>query len=362
MTRPSLRRRLLAVILGLTSVAWLAIGILAYVEVRHEARELFEEYLSRSEAREAREEIVEALGEALAWPLAAALPALALAVWLGVGSGLRPLRELRDQLARRCPGDLSRLESARAPREIEPLVAELNRLFGGIEAALQRERRLTADAAHELRTPLAVLSTHAQVARRATEVAARDEALDALVAGAERAARLIEQMLTLARLESGQPEGAARRVDLRSIAREELADLAPRALQKELDIALEEGPAVNVVAHGGLLAVLMRNLLDNAVRYTPAGGRVRVAVHPPGVLEVRDSGPGVPAAELPRLGERFHRLAPQGEAGSGLGLSIVLRIAELDGASVRFGPAAEGGLAVSVAFRTTSAGSADRAA
>jgi two-component system sensor histidine kinase QseC len=347
--RPSLRRRLVAILLGLTALAWLAIGISAYIEVRHEARELFEEHLSRSEARHAREEIVEALGDSLVWPLAAALPALVVAIWLGVGGGLRPLGELRGQLARRDAGDLSPLDDARVPAEIAPLVAELNRLFGRIEETLQRERRLTADAAHELRTPLAVLSTQAQVARRAASDAARDEALDALVAGAARAGRLIEQMLTLARLESGQPQGAMRRTRLRAAAREALAELAPRALAKDLDLALEDGPEAEIAAYPGLLGVLLRNLVDNAVRYTPAGGRVRVAVSAPAQLEVRDSGPGVPAEELPRLGERFHRLA-QAEAGSGLGLSIVLRIAELHRARVHFGKAAEGGLAVTVSF------------
>ncbi|HEX6267140.1 MAG TPA: ATP-binding protein [Burkholderiales bacterium] len=357
MARPSLRRRLLGLILGLTAAAWLAVGISAFVEVRHEARKLFDEHFPRSEAREAREEIVEALGEALVWPLAAALPALAAAIWLGIGSGLRPLRELRAQLARRGVADLAPFDNSRTPSEIEPLVAELNRLFGRIDEALQRERRLTADAAHELRTPLAVLSTQAQVARRASSDAVRDEALDALVAGATRAARLIEQMLTLARLESGQVEGAPQRVDLRGLAREALAELAPRALEKNLEVALAEGPAAAADGNPALIAVLLRNLVDNAVRYTPAGGRVRVAVRAPAELEVLDSGPGVPAAELPRLGERFHRLAPQGESGSGLGLSIVLRIAELHRARVRFAPGPDGiGLAVRVAFPVSGPG------
>jgi signal transduction histidine kinase len=355
--RPSLRRRLLALILGLTAAAWLAVGISAFVEVRHEARKLFDEHFPHSEAREAREEIVEALGEALVWPLAAALPALAAAIWLGIGSGLRPLRELRAQLARRGVADLAPFDNSRTPREIEPLVAELNRLFGRIEEALQRERRLTADAAHELRTPLAVLSTQAQVARRASSDALRDEALDALVAGAARAARLIEQMLMLARLESGQVEGPLQHVDLQGLAREALAELAPRALEKNLDVALEEGSAAAADGHPALIAVLLRNLVDNAVRYTPPGGRVLVAVRAPAELEVLDSGPGVAAAELPRLGERFHRLAPQGESGSGLGLSIVLRIAVLHRARVCFAPGPGGiGLAVRVAFPVSGPG------
>jgi signal transduction histidine kinase len=350
MARPSLRRRLLALILALTALAWLAVGIAAYVEVRHEARKLFDEHLSRHEAREAREEIAEALGKALVWPLATALPALALAIWLGVGSGLRPLRELRAQLARRSADDLAPLDDRRAPREIEPLVAELNRLFGRIGEALQRERRLTADAAHELRTPLAVLSTQAQVARGASTDAARNEALDALVAGAARAARLIEQMLTLARLEAGQPAEPAQRVALGELARQVIAEAAPRAVEKDIDISLEEAAPAQIQGHASLLAVLVRNLVDNAVRYTPPGGRVLVTLQGAN-LTVADNGPGVPAAELGRLGERFHRLAPPGESGSGLGLSIVLRIAELHGARVVFGPGLEArGLAVSLAF------------
>jgi signal transduction histidine kinase len=171
------------------------------------------------------------------------------------------------------------------------------------------------------------------------------------VVGAERAARLIEQMLTLARLEAGQPGEHAQRVALQELARGVLAEAAPLAVQRNVDIALEEGPPVEVEAHPGLLAILLRNLVDNGVRYTPAGGRVRVAVRAaPGTAElcVSDNGPGVPAAELARLGERFHRLAVSGESGSGLGLSIVLRVAELHRGRVRFANAPHGGLEVTV--------------
>ena len=352
MARPSLRRRLLALILALTALAWIAIGVSAYLEVRHEARELFDEVLPGPEAAEAREEIVEALGDALVWPLATALPALALAVWLGVGAGLRPLGALGRELGRRGPQDLAPLDAARTPAEIAPLVDELNRLFARIGEALERERRLTADAAHELRTPLAVLSTQAQVARRASSEAARDEALEALVAGAERAARLVEQMLTLARLESGESAGAAQPVALRALAREVLAEAAPFAHAKGIELELAEGPAPAVNGHAGLLGILLRNLVDNAVRYTAPGDAVRVTLSDEraGVrLEVSDNGPGVPPQALGRLGERFHRIEDAGETGSGLGLSIVRRIAELHGGRVRFGAGPGGrGLAVSV--------------
>jgi two-component system sensor histidine kinase QseC len=438
MARPSLRRRLLALILGFTAAAWLAVGLYAYVEVRHEAAELLDAHLAQSaalilaqgdeldeidtdhapllhremrrtafqvwergrslklhsanapdrrlseveegfsdavhggrawrvfsawdpegeflvqvaERASARASIVQALGKALLWPLIAALPLLAAAIWLGVGRGLQPLANLRRELGRRSATDLASLDASSAPAEIAPLVAELNRLFGRIDDALQRERRLTADAAHELRTPLAALSTQAQVARRASSDATRNEALDAIVLGAERAARLAEQMLTLARLDSGHGEAAKLPVDLRELARDVLADVTPRALARRIDLSLEEGPPVIVEGYAGLLAILVRNLVDNAVRYTPGGGHVRVSVSAHGkqaLLEVVDDGPGVPAAELGRLGERFHRLAGQELSGSGLGLSIVERVAELHGGSVRYAAAAgEKGLLVTV--------------
>jgi two-component system sensor histidine kinase QseC len=441
--RPSLKRRLLALILALSAAAWVAVGISAYVEVRHEAEEILDAHLAQSaallvaqageeadedeadhvralhrsarktafqvwergtrlrlhsanapdarfspvekgysdrqhggetwrvfsawdrehkvlvqvgERREARADILKALGKSLGWPLAVMLPLLAAAVWVGVGQGLRPLGELREQLARRGASDLQPLDGARAPQEVAPLVAELNRLFSRIEESMGRERRLTTDAAHELRTPLAVLSTQAQVARRASSDAQRNEALDALVAGAARAAHLIEQMLTLARLEAGQGEDLSATVELREVVRAAAAAIAPQAVAKGVELALEEGPRQEVRGHAGLLGVLARNLIDNAVRYTPAGGRVTAGVGAQdggAVIRISDNGPGVPPEELGRLGERFYRAAGSGEApGSGLGLSIVLRIAELHRARVRFSPGLEGrGLAVSVEFR-----------
>jgi signal transduction histidine kinase len=157
-------------------------------------------------------------------------------------------------------------------------------------------------------------------------------------------------MLTLARLEAGQPAEPAQRVALGELARQVIAEAAPRAVEKDIDISLEEAAPAPIQGHASLLAVLVRNLVDNAVRYTPPGGRVLVTLQGAN-LTVADNGPGVPAAELGRLGERFHRLAPPGESGSGLGLSIVLRIAELHGARVVFGPGLEArGLAVSLAF------------
>lgn len=439
MPAPSLRRRLLAVLLGVTAATWIAVTAYGYFAARHEAEELLDAHLAQSagllvaqagedldeldlehapalhryalrtafqvwergkrlrlhstnapdarlsqveegfsdaehggrrwrvfstwdrerkvliqvaERGDARDDIVRSLGKALLMPLLAGLPLLGVALWFGIGRGLQPLIELRRELAQRGPGALAPLQAAGAPEEVEPLVAELNRLFARITETLERERRLTSDAAHELRTPLAVLSTQAQLARSTSSEAVRNEALDGLVAGAERTARLADQMLTLARIESGQTGGARGEVDLREVARAALVEAAPRALAKNIDVALDDGGGVRVQGYGGLLAVLARNLVDNAVRYTPAGGEVRVAVRGAGAharLEVIDNGPGVPAEEISRLGERFHRLAAPGEQGSGLGLSIVKRIAELHGGTVRISPGPGGaGLAVAV--------------
>jgi two-component system sensor histidine kinase QseC len=438
MAAASLRRRLLAVLLGITASTWIAVSAVGYFEARHEAEELLDAHLAQSagllvaqageelheldlehapelhryalrtafqiwergqrlrlhsasapnvrlsavedgfsdavhegmawrvfsawdeghrfliqvaERRRARDEIARSLGKALLWPMLAGLPLLAVALWVGIGRGLLPLRDLRQQLAQRGPDDLASLHGQEAPQEVQPLVGELNRLFARITETLERERRLTSDAAHELRTPLAVLSTQAQLARSASSEAVRNEALEGLVAGAERAARLADQMLTLARIESGQTGGARGDVDLLEVARTALAEVVPRALAKDVDVELDDGVSVRVNGYGGLLGVLARNLVDNAVRYTPSGGRVRVAVRREGQaarLEVIDNGVGVPPEELARLGERFHRLATADEQGSGLGLSIVKRIAELHGAAVRFsaGPGGAGLAAV----------------
>lgn len=297
------------------------------------------------ELKEARAEIRNALGRSLLLPLLAGLPLLALAVWLSVASGLRPLGRLQDELARRDPSRLAPLGIANAPQEIVPLVAELNRLFARIGELVERERRFTADAAHELRTPLASIVAQAQVARAATQDAQRNAALDDLVQGAARATRLVAQLLTLARLDV-LPQQPAARSDLRELVRGVIADHAPAILAKDLDVALEDAPGVQLEGHQELLAILARNLIDNALRFTPRGGHVTAAVTRGGnraSVRVANSGDPLAADVLARLGERFYRGSDPGEPGSGLGLSIVVRIAELHRGTVRFSPGVSGG-------------------
>ena len=306
------------------------------------------------ERRAARAEIVAKIAKNLLWPLAVALPALGLLVWLSIDRALRPLRSMSGEVERRAPDNLAVLDVAGVPAEVVPLVDNLNRLFRRVRASIENERRFTADAAHELRTPLAALRAQAQVARGAGAPAERDRALDNVIAGCDRASHLVDQLLTLARLE---PEGLRpqlERCDLAAIARDAVADVVPQALPKAIDVDLAEEASVAVRDDVRLLRILLRNVLDNAVRYSPAGTAVHVRVgrrDDRAVVSVADEGPGVAPEQRAWLGRRFHRLPGSAAPGSGLGLSIALRIAEVHGATLAFDAAAPaGGLVVTLAL------------
>ncbi|HKU85715.1 MAG TPA: ATP-binding protein, partial [Casimicrobiaceae bacterium] len=281
------------------------------------------------------------------------LPVLAIVLWLAIERALRPLRTLGRQVAHRAPDNLGAIEVGGAPAEVAPLVGDLNRLFARVRASIDNERRFTADAAHELRTPLAAIRAQAQVARGATADAERTHALDGVIAGCDRATHLVDQLLTLARLEPERFLANRKPVELRAIARDAVRDIAPLGLARSVDVVLADGPAVPMHADARLLGILLRNLLDNAVRYSPAHSAVRLRVgmrDQVAFMAVEDAGPGVPAEVREELGQRFRRFAGADTAGTGLGLSIVKRIAELHGAQVAFDAAPAGGLAVTVSF------------
>jgi len=304
------------------------------------------------ERHDVRDELSESVVSSLSYPFLIALPLLALLVWLGVGKGLAPLRGITAEVASRESQNLKPLEAGGAPDEIRPLVDSLNGLLTRLDTALENERRFTADAAHELRTPLAALKTQAQVAQRSTADNERRHALRQVVEGADRATRLVEQLLTLARLDPqrGLPQVAA--FSLRALAVEFAAALASGALEKSIELGVAEGDA-SVVGDPTMTGVLLRNLIDNAIRYTPVDGWVNVEVRGEAgrtVLEVCDSGPGIAPQERAQVTQRFYRVLGSGEEGSGLGLSIVQRIAELHGATVELGESEAGGLAVRVSF------------
>jgi two-component system sensor histidine kinase QseC len=316
-------------------------------ESRHYVVQVGERY-------ELREELAESVASHLMHPLYFAVPALALLIWWAVGAGLAPLAGIAREVARRDPDNLAHIDEGNAPREIAPLVAALNALFDRLRQSLEQERRFTADAAHELRTPLAAVKTQAQVALGAMDDAERGRALANVVGGADRAARLVEQLMVLARLDPQTALPPGQTVDLTALAQQGVAEIAPAAAAKGVEVGLAAGGTAPVAGDAVLLAVLLRNLLDNAVRYTPAGGEVEVSLQRTDdsvSLAVVDTGPGIPEAERSRVFDRFHRVLGTGEEGSGLGLSIVRRIADLHRARVSLGAGTGGrGLRVEVLF------------
>ncbi len=303
------------------------------------------------EQTDSRDDILLALVRGMLWPMALALPLLALAIWWVVRRGTAPLRTLGRNLADRDPAALAPVQLTGAPAEMQPMLDALNRLFERITGMVAAERRFTADAAHELRTPIAAIRTQAQVALAEAEPGARAHALRATLAGCDRAAHLVDQLLLLSRLEAGS-QPAADPLDLGALVQLVVAELAPRAVARGQTLGLEAQAGSRLRGNHSLLAVLVRNLVDNALRYSPAGAEVRVVVCSADgqvQLQVDDSGPGLDAADLARLGQRFFRVLGSGQDGSGLGWSIVRRIADAQGATVVVARSATlGGLAVTV--------------
>ncbi len=310
------------------------------------------------EAVSARESILRALLRGTLAPLALALPLLGLAAWWAVRHGLKPLRRLSGELAVRRPEALDPVHLPQAPTEMQPLLDALNGLLGRIATLLDSERRFTADAAHELRTPLAAIRAQAQVALAESDDGARRHALQATVQGCDRAARLVEQLLLLARLEA-ETGAAAPPVDLGAVAQQVLAAAAPEAADRQQNLSLDAEGQLSVLGQEALLTVLLRNLVDNALRYSPPGADVQVRVQRKGetvTLDVDDSGPGLAEPDLQRLGQRFFRVLGQGAPGSGLGWSIVRRIAAVQQAQVEVARSKTlGGLHVAIIWPATQA-------
>ena len=300
------------------------------------------------------------LATRMAWrttlPLIVIAPLLALFIWLAIERALRPLARLTGAVGRRGADELTPLADAGWPEEVAPLVAALNALLDKLRQALSAQRAFVADAAHELRTPLAALHLQAQLAERAGDDAERATAMRAMKGGIDRATRLASQLLTLAREEHAGLERAQAQVALATLAQDVAREQAPIAAARDVDLGVTESAPVTVEGDPAALYTLIGNLVDNAVRYTPRGGRVDVAVilrdGAPAIV-VRDSGPGIPAEERAHVFDRFARGAQASAPGSGLGLAIVKRIAERHGASVDLEPGIDGeGLGVVVRFAT----------
>jgi two-component system OmpR family sensor kinase len=293
-----------------------------------------------------------ALSTILPWLVAA--PLIGLLLWFAIARALRPLDRLADAVGARSPRELRALPAEGWPREVTPLVGALNGLLGRLDAQLDAQRTFVADAAHELRTPLAAVHLQAQLAERAQGDGERGVALEALRGGLKRASRVVEQLLALAREDHAEAAARRERVDLAALARDVVATHADLAAAKDVDLGAERLDALEVDGDRASLATLLANLVDNAVRYTPRGGHVDVAIEPrdgaPAIV-VRDDGPGIAPAERAQVFERFARGARADVPGSGLGLAIVKRIAERHGATVALGEGRDGrGLEVVVRF------------
>ena len=303
----------------------------------------------------ARREMAGTLALRTMVPIAVMAPLLMLVVWWVVSLSLAPVSRVRRQVADRQADDLSAVSDVDLPDEIRPLVQELNLLFGRVREAFDAQKNFVADAAHELRSPLAALKLQVQGLQRATDDAARDLAVSRLAAGIDRATRLVEQLLVLARHQASAATGLKPEpMSLAETARLAVTDAMPAAQSRHTDVGLTQADEGLIAGQAEALRILMRNLLDNAVKYSPAGGKVDLEiVREAGAmrLSVEDSGPGIADADRERVLDRFYRVAGTEATGSGLGLAIVRSIAEMHGARLRLGHSERlGGLRVDVTF------------
>lgn len=285
------------------------------------------------------------------WPIIPVSLLLLAAAWWVVTSALAPLNRIGSDLARRDARSLEPVSDAGVPKEVSLLVAELNSLLARVNGALLSQQRFVADAAHELRSPLTALKLQVQTLARARDDAARGHGISRLLGGVDRASRLVEQLLSLAREDPMANEAKPAEVDLTACLDTALSDVSVLAASRA--VTLEHEPTQPVMVHGDSesLRIMCRNLLDNAVRYTPEGGTVRSTLEAGPdqvVLCVEDSGPGIPEQDRGRVFDRFYRLPGTSPGGSGLGLAIVRAIADRHGADVQLGSSPLGGLSVTV--------------
>jgi len=293
-----------------------------------------------AERDDVRGELAEKLALAAAAPLLAGIPLLLLLLSLVIRHGLAPLSGLARQVAARRPGSVAPFTLARNSAEIAPLVEALNGLLARVRDALERERRFTADAAHELRTPLAALKVHGQNAARASTSAEREASLQRMLQGLERTVYLAEQMLAYSRAAAPGDASRVERVALTPLLREALEGIQPRVQERRCKVEIAVDPAAAEAAVNGdrqKLLSLVINLIDNAARYGPEGGRIAVGLRCEGdatALSVSDEGPGISFKLRERVFESYYRIPGTAGSGGGLGLAIVREIAEAHGARV----------------------------
>jgi len=287
-------------------------------------------------------------------PIAAAAPLLMLIIWCVVSWSLRPVKRARAQVAARQPEDLSPISVRGLPDEIRPLVQELNLLLERMRGAFAQQKQFVGDAAHELRSPLAALRLQMQALQRAGDAPARQVAEQRLTAGIDRATRLVEQLLSMARHEGAEELAPPAPVGLADVLRQAISEALPQANAKRITIALEGEPEARILGDRDALVLMVRNLLDNAIKYSPAEGRVGMRLEHAAQrtsLLIDDEGPGIAKEERERVFDRFYRVQGNTQHGSGLGLAIARAIADRHGATISLEDAPEGrGLRARVDF------------
>ncbi len=301
-----------------------------------------------------RDYLIDELLSQILFPLLLQIPLIGGVVWLSVGRALRPLDKMSSALSRRTAARLTPLNPAEVPREIKPLIEELNALLDRLHSAMEMQRRFTADAAHELRTPLTALQLQLDLLKRAETEGERHHFIAKLEEGISRSANLVRQLLAMARLEPEVIDPPTERFDMALLVRECIERFMPQALDRKIDLGGGRVESVLMSGEANNIRTLLGNLVDNALRYTPSGGQVDINVYARDslcMLEITDDGTGIPPSERERVFERFYRSDGTCGQGTGLGLAMVHRIVQRHRGTISIGDGLNGkGTCVSVAL------------
>jgi len=308
------------------------------------------------ESFDIRQELVSKISGRLISPYLISIPLLTLLIWVGITRGLKPIHRVVKEVKQRESDTLHPIELGHIPQEIIPLTQSLNDLFNRLNLAFQKERQFTNDAAHELRTPLAALKTHAQVALRETDDEKKKIAIMNIIDGVKRASHLIDQMLILARMSPDQEPKSTEKISLFNVAEEVAAELSHLAIAKNIDLALTGEHHLVVRGESTLLAVLLRNLIHNAINYTEQNGEIKIEIleeDETPIIQVSDNGPGINEQYLDRVFDRFYRITGNKSEGCGLGLAIAKECANRLNATLELKANTPHGLIARVCFTAT---------
>lgn len=307
-----------------------------------------------AERNDVREELIDSITWRLLLPFLIMFPVLAGLVWLAIGWGLTPLSRVASEVKTRNIHNLDALDVETVPEEVKPLVLELNWLFSTLKESFDKERRFTSDAAHELRTPLAALKTHAQLATMTDSCDDQKNSIEKIMAGVDRATHVVNQLLVLARLEQGHSQTINMEpIDLSQLSQDVSSELHDMASNRKIELSVKTSEQHWVNGELTMLSMLLRNLLDNAIRYSPEGSMVELGLAQSKQrisLFVSDNGPGIVDEEKEKVFSRFHRGEALQPSGCGIGLSIVRQITELHQAEIKLIDSPGGGLRVEVRF------------